>query len=148
MVEQLLGSDGTCLLHEGGGYAYVARSSVPGSAFAMVRVRPEVRRRGIGATLLEAVRTLDGNDVVGYARLYATGTPHRLENGLTAVLRSHRRRGIATALKRAQLAWAAEHGYREVVSEMVAGNDGMRAVNERLGYRPRPASIVVGGSIA
>ena len=81
-------------------------------------------------------------------RLYATGTPHRLENGLTAVLRSHRRRGIATALKRAQLAWAAEHGYREVVSEMVAGNDGMRAVNERLGYRPLPASIVVSGSIA
>jgi mycothiol synthase len=71
--------------------------------------------------------------------------PHRLEHGLTAVRRSHRRQGIATALKRAQMAWAAEHGYRELVSDMVEGNAAMRAVNERLGYRPlRPVSVVSG----
>jgi GNAT superfamily N-acetyltransferase len=84
----------------------------------------------------------------GCARLYETGTPHRLENGLTAVLPSHRRRGIAIALKRAEFAWAAHHRYREVVTEMAAGNAAMRAVNERLGYRPLPASIVVSGSLA
>ena len=42
---------------------------------------------------------LDDGSVVGYARLYETGLPHRLEHGLTAVRRSHRRRGLATALK-------------------------------------------------
>jgi len=89
-----------------------------------------------------------GGEVVGYARLYETGLPHRLENGLTAVLPSHRRRGIATALKRAQLSWAAAHGYRELVSEMVDANAPMRAVNERLGYRPLPASIIVSGSVS
>jgi GNAT superfamily N-acetyltransferase len=93
-----------------------------------------------------AAVALDAGQVVGYARLYhVPGVEGRLENGLTAVLRSHRRRGIATALKRAQIAWAAERGYREIVSEMVEGNAAMRAVNERLGYRELPAKLVVEG---
>ena len=91
---------------------------------------------------------LDGEDVVGYARLYLVpALPHRLENGLTAVRKSHRRRGIATALKRAQIAWAAERGYRELVTSSVDGNTAMRAVNERLGYKPLPAWIVVRGPV-
>ena len=51
----------------------------------------------------------------------------------TAVRKGHRRRGIATTLKRAQVAWAAEHGYREILTSMVGGKAAMRAVNERLG---------------
>jgi GNAT superfamily N-acetyltransferase len=91
---------------------------------------------------------LDGDEVVGYARLLAfAGTPHRLENGLTAVRHSHRRRGIATALKQAQIAWAAEHGYREIVTSTVGGNAAMRAVNERLGYRLLREEIVVEGAL-
>jgi GNAT superfamily N-acetyltransferase len=93
-----------------------------------------------------AAVALDDGQVVGYARLYhVPGVEGRLENGLTAVLRSHRRRGIATALKRAQIAWAAQHGYREILSEMVEGNAAMRAVNRRLGYRELPARLVVEG---
>jgi GNAT superfamily N-acetyltransferase len=90
---------------------------------------------------------LDDGSVVGYARLYETGLPHRLEHGLTAVRRSHRRRGLATALKQAQIRWAAGHGYRELVSDMVEGNAPMRAVNERLGYRPLPPVTVVSGPV-
>jgi mycothiol synthase len=93
-----------------------------------------------------AAVALDDGEVVGYARLYRVpGVEGRLENGLTAVLRSHRRRGIATAMKRAQIAWAAQHGYREIVSDMVEGNAAMRAVNRRLGYRELPAKVVVEG---
>jgi mycothiol synthase len=248
---QLSTATGVILVHDDG-YAYVDRSSIPGSAFAMVRVRPASRRRGVGGSLLaasgESARELgcasmwgrvregeeesmrfvtrrgfeevnrdvdvllevspgdgevspgivelrrehlpgtyaiaaecipemalpqhaevqpydewlereernspvafvafDGEDIVGYARLHALpALPHRLENGLTAVRRSHRRRGIATALKRAQISWAATHGYREIVTSMVAGNEAMRAVNERLGYRPLPAWIVVRGAL-
>jgi mycothiol synthase len=91
---------------------------------------------------------LDQGRVVGYARLYKTGLPHRLEHGLTAVLRSHRRRGIGTGLKRAEIAWAAERGYRELAGDMVEGNAAMRAVNERLGYRPQPPVIIVSGSVS
>ncbi len=36
-----------------------------------------------------------------------------------------------------------EHGYREIVSSMVEGNDGMRAVNACLGYRELPVWVVV-----
>ena len=49
-------SGGTFLLHGEDGYAYVDRSSVPGSAFAMVRVRPGARRHGVGSALLLAAR--------------------------------------------------------------------------------------------
>ena len=92
-----------------------------------------------------ALVALDGDRVVGYARLCQTGLPHRLEHGLTAVRRSHRRRGLGSALKQAQIKWAADSGYRELTSEMVEGNAPMRALNERLGYRQLPPVIVVGG---
>lgn len=241
---------GTFLIHDGGGYALVDRSSVPGSSFAMIRVRPGSRGHGIGSELFARVAievrslgldrmwgrvhagddgslrfaehrrfaesgrdltvvldvapgdgevadgiaelrsdhmagayevaaeclpemalpllaaappyeewvareadsspaafvALDGGTVVGYARLYEL-PGHRLENGLTAVRRSHRRRGLALALKRAQLSWAAEHGYREIITSTVSGNDAMRAVNARLGYRPLKEEIVVEGPV-
>jgi mycothiol synthase len=89
---------------------------------------------------------LDGDAVVGYARLCRLSDA-RLENGLTAVRHSHRRRGLAIALKRAQIAWAAEHGYSEILTSTVAGNDAMRGVNERLGYRPFREEIVVEGPV-
>jgi GNAT superfamily N-acetyltransferase len=238
---------GEFLLHGDAGYAFAKRSSVAGATYAMVRVRPDARRRGVGSALLEAVRgqslptiwgrireddggsrafagaqsfrevsrdvtvlldvkpgdgeqradvveleeehllgayavvaeampetavpqvaqappyedwlekerhahravtfvALDGDEVVGYAALTRLeGMPQRLENYLTAVKRSHRRRGIAMALKRAEIAWAAAHGYREIVSDMVDGNAPMRAVNARLGYRELPAWVVVEG---
>lgn len=98
-------------------------------------------RRGAMAAV-----ALDGDEVVGYARLYrAFAHEQRLENGITAVRKTHRRRGIATALKRAQIAWAQENGFTEIDSSMVEGNAAMRGVNERLGYIPLPASIVVEG---
>jgi GNAT superfamily N-acetyltransferase len=87
---------------------------------------------------------LDGDQVVGYATLeHLHGMPHRLEHGLTAVLRSHRRRGLATKLKNAQIRWAAERGYRELITYTDTENAGMRAVNVSLGYAERLSSIVV-----
>ena len=79
-------------------------------------------------------------------RARPTGQPHRLEHGLTAVLRSHRRRGLGSALKRAQINWAAGNGYRELTASRLEGNAPMRALNNRLGYRQLPPVIVVGGS--
>ncbi len=84
----------------------------------------------------------EGERVVGYAALIAhPGLPELLEHGLTGVARSHRRRGIATALKRTQIAWASRHGYRELTTWTQEANDGMKAINLALGYRPLPAVL-------
>lgn len=95
----------------------------------------------------ENVVTLVARDegrLVGYAELKELrAQPHRLEHGMTAVRRSHRRRGIASRLKQATIAWAAQRGYRELVTYTQEANDGMRAVNLRHGYVEVPSSIEV-----
>jgi GNAT superfamily N-acetyltransferase len=84
-----------------------------------------------------------GGEIVGYAGLCRHDDAGVAENGLTVVRRDWRRRGLATALKLRGLAWAAEHGYREVVTWTQGGNEGMRAVNERLGYATRNVSLTM-----
>jgi len=85
---------------------------------------------------------LDGHRVVGLAELEIRHPEAGLlGNQLTTVRRSHRRRGIAEALKRHQIAWAAAHGYRRLVTSNDETNEPMRALNEKLGYRPLPALI-------
>ena len=91
-----------------------------------------------GGTLL----ALDGDRVVGFVSLLRRAADPRLaEHGLTSVAESHRNRGIATALKQAQIAWASRTGYRELMTSTQDGNAPMRAVNDKLGYEPRPAWI-------
>lgn len=91
---------------------------------------------------------LEGGRVVGFATLAPLAArPGALEHELTAVLRSHRRRGIAEALKRTQLAWAAAAGYSLLVTYTQEGNDAIRALNRKLGYRERLASISVRGPL-
>lgn len=92
---------------------------------------------------------LDGGRVVGFATLAPLpARPRVLEHELTAVLRSHRRRGIAEALKRTQLVWAASAGCERLVTYTQEGNDAMRSLNLKLGYRERLASISVCGPLA
>jgi mycothiol synthase len=86
---------------------------------------------------------VDG-EIVGCAGLERDDDdPSRAENALTAVLRTRRGRGIATALKRMSLAFAAENGIRRVYTWTQTANEGMRALNERLGYRYGNVSITV-----
>jgi mycothiol synthase len=89
-----------------------------------------------------------GGEVVGCAGLQPDADfPERAENALTAVRRDWRGRGVATALKRTTLAWAADNGIREVYTWTQRGNDDMRRLNERLGYITRTESISVRGSL-
>jgi GNAT superfamily N-acetyltransferase len=84
---------------------------------------------------------LEHGMIVGYAGLNAwTDDDSRAENGLTVVDRRWRGRGLATALKRRQLAWAAANGIREVVTWTQIGNEAMQRVNESLGYTLRGVS--------
>ena len=86
--------------------------------------------------------------IVGIAGLQLDeDQPERAENALTATLRGWRRRGIGELLKRMAIAWAAEHGIREVYTWTQQGNDAMRALNSRLGYVDRAVSITVRRSL-
>jgi mycothiol synthase len=91
---------------------------------------------------------LAGGEIVGYSGLCRRGDdPTAAEDGLTVVRGDWRRRGLATALKRAELAWASANGIKEIVTWTQRGNDGMRAANERLGYVYRSVSVNVRGQI-
>jgi mycothiol synthase len=85
--------------------------------------------------------------VVGYSGLCRLPDPATAEDGLTVVRRAWRRRGLAEVLKRAELAWAAENGIREIVTWTQRGNEAMRALNERLGYTYRSVSVSVSAPI-
>jgi GNAT superfamily N-acetyltransferase len=141
----------------------------PGVRFVSVEERPELLREAYPlaqegyadlATVDDVVVSIDdwlrdeatlpggsfvalaGDEIVGYSGLVRIDDT-TAEDGLTVVRRSWRRRGLASALKRAELAWAAANGFREVVTWTQRGNDGMRAVNEQLGYVYRSVSITV-----
>ncbi|MEA3408886.1 MAG: hypothetical protein U9Q95_00905, partial [Candidatus Eisenbacteria bacterium] len=58
--------------------------------------------------------------------------------GLTGVVRSHRRKGIATALKVHGFSRAKEHGARWIETDNEEKNP-MFELNLRLGFKPTPA---------
>jgi mycothiol synthase len=87
---------------------------------------------------------LAGDEIVGCAGLIRDDDrPDRAENSLTAVRRDWRGRGVARAVKQATIAWAAANGLREIYTWTQTGNEGMRTVNEKLGYGTRTVSISV-----
>jgi GNAT superfamily N-acetyltransferase len=94
------------------------------------------------------VVALEGAQVVGFATLVPwAAQPDTLEHELTGVLRRHRRRGIAEALKREQIHWAAAAGYRRLITYTQEGNDAMRSLNLKLGYRERLAELSLKGPL-
>ena len=109
-----------------------------------IQVSPEQWRTdwlGEPAAMLLA---LAGGEVIGVAGLHLdTDDPGRAENALTAVRREWRGRGVAAALKRATLAWAAKHDIREVYTWTQKGNADMRRLNEHLGYVTRLQSFTM-----
>jgi GNAT superfamily N-acetyltransferase len=88
---------------------------------------------------------LVGNEPVGYATLDDLG--EFAQNGLTAVKRAWRRRGIATALKRTQIAAAKRAGFKRIVTGSEERNVAMRTLNGKLGYKAEPSlsTIVLRG---
>jgi GNAT superfamily N-acetyltransferase len=88
---------------------------------------------------------LANGGVVGYASIDLIGETGY--HGLTGVRRAFRRRGVARALKLHQIAAAKELGLAQLVTESEETNEPMRRLNEALGYRPIPGSIVLRGPL-
>lgn len=84
---------------------------------------------------------LDGDQYVGYSALGRTEAGPWLDTGLTGVLRSHRRRAIALALKLRAIEFARKVGAPEIRTWNATTNEGMLSINVRLGFVRQPAWI-------
>jgi len=92
---------------------------------------------------------LAGDEVVGWAKLSLTrAQPTMAWNDVTGVKRAWRGRGIAGALKRAEIAWAKEQRYERLQTMNEERNAPIRKLNERYGYRLAPGRIIVVGPLA
>jgi GNAT superfamily N-acetyltransferase len=86
--------------------------------------------------------------VVGYAKFsLGDARPNVAFHDMTGVKRSWRGRGVAGALKRAEIAWAKNNGYARLETFNEERNEPIRRLNERHGYRPTPGQIIVRGPI-
>jgi GNAT superfamily N-acetyltransferase len=69
-------------------------------------------------------------------------------HGFAAVARAARGKGVASAIKRAQIRWAKANGVTALRTANEARLVGMLAMNERLGYRPLYTELVLRGPVA
>jgi GNAT superfamily N-acetyltransferase len=76
---------------------------------------------------------LEHGRVVGYA-ICGRHSADTADHWMTGVARDARGRGVASALKRAQIAAAKAAGWAFLRTQNDLGNGAMRAVNEKLGY--------------
>ena len=78
-----------------------------------------------------------GDEVVGWSKFsLSDAQPAVAHHDLTGVKRAWRKRGIARALKQAQIAWAKENGYVRLETRNEERNAPIRKLNAEFGYAP------------
>jgi GNAT superfamily N-acetyltransferase len=109
----------------------------------------DVRRDGIPPGGFAIAIDAASGDVAGWASLmFWPGSTTLAWHDMTAVARAFRGRGVATALKRATIAWAIGHGLETLETGNDPANAPMRAVNLGLGYRAIPDVLTMRGPLA
>lgn len=84
---------------------------------------------------------LDGVRPVGISTLWKDlAMPEKMHVGITGVVRSHRRQGIATALKLRTIEFAQQYGARLIETDNEENNP-MYDLNMKLGFKPEPAWV-------
>ena len=105
--------------------------------------------RGAGDRPEATFLALAADEVVGYAKLsFTSAQPQVAYHDMTGVRRDWRGRGVAGALKRAQVAWATQAGFHRMQTQNEARNEPIRRLNLRLGYQEAPGEIVLRGPLA
>jgi GNAT superfamily N-acetyltransferase len=88
------------------------------------------------------------DEVVAYAKLsLSRARPVVAMHDITGVRRAWRGRGIARALKAAEIAWAVENGFERLETQNEERNEPIRRLNERYGYVVTPGAVTVRGRI-
>jgi len=88
---------------------------------------------------------LEDGRLAGYGYLQLEG--ETWSNGFMAVTREARGRGVAGAIKRAQIRWAKERGIATLRTATEVRLDSMLALNRRFGYEPLYEEIVLRGPL-
>ena len=92
---------------------------------------------------------LAGDEVVGYAKFHLTAAqPAVAFHDMTGVKRAWRGKGIAGALKRAQIGWAKANGYDRLETGNEVRNEPIRRLNASLGYHESPGRVLMRGPVA
>ena len=87
--------------------------------------------------------------VAGYAKLSLSSSDSTsAQHDMTGVKRAFRGRGIAGALKRAEIAWAKQAGYEALETDNEVRNEPIRRLNEQHGYEVRPGVVILHDSLA
>ncbi len=90
-----------------------------------------------------------GSHVVGYGQLsWEDRAAGISDHEMLAVRRSWRGRGIASALKAAQIAWALDNGLSELRTGNEERNVAARGVNAKFPYTPLPDQLLYRGPVA
>jgi GNAT superfamily N-acetyltransferase len=90
-----------------------------------------------------------GEEVVGYSKFsLSDAQPTVAHHDLTGVKRAWRQRGIARALKQAQIAWAKGSGYERLETRNEERNEPIRRLNAEFGYKPSGARTLYRGPLA
>jgi GNAT superfamily N-acetyltransferase len=84
---------------------------------------------------------LEGLRLVGVSMLFKSHRPQTLQTGLTGVRKSHRRKGLALALKLRAAAFAKAYGARYIRTSNHQANRPMLAINEAMGFVKEPATV-------
>jgi mycothiol synthase len=128
-----------------------ATADIPAPEPYVVGSFEEWHRREVEALLTPAdvwFLAIAGDEVVGHALLILqSARPGVGWHQMTGVRRAWRGRGVAGALKRAQIAWAKAQGLDRLETENHEDNAPMRRLNHRLGYQAKPATITLRGPL-
>ena len=134
------------------GVAVEANQDIPGNEDEAHESFEEWRDRhmlGSGDLPEATFIAVAGDEVVGYAKFSLTAArPKMASHDLTAVKRAWRGRGVARALKAAQIGWAKANGYELLRTTNDERNTPMRRLNEQLGYRPWIGRLFLRGPLA
>jgi GNAT superfamily N-acetyltransferase len=134
------------------GVAQEAYPDVPGEEDAEVAAFDEwlaMDMQGAGDRPEATFVAFANGEVVAYAKLsLSLARPTVAMHDMTGVRRDWRGRGIARALKAAEIAWALDNGYERLETQNEERNEPIRRLNERYGYVIEPGSVTVRGPIA